>query len=245
MKPFVLIATRPEDDAADAEYAAFLRFAGLAEGQLRRVRLEAAPLPEIDLAEVSGVLVGGSPFTTSDPPQKKSAIQVRAERDLAGLLDRVIDEDVPFLGACYGVGTLGVHQGAIVDATYPEPVGATTVRLTPAGREDPLVRAAGLPETFRAFVGHKEAVRQLPPHAVLLAEGERAPVQMFRIGTRQYATQFHPELDVPGLIQRIRIYREAGYFPPAEMEELITRVQGESAEAPTGLLRAFARMFAR
>ena len=42
------------------------------------------------------------------------------------------------------------------------------MRLTPAGREDALVRAAGLPEEFLALVGHKEAVRELPAHAVNL-----------------------------------------------------------------------------
>jgi GMP synthase (glutamine-hydrolysing) len=29
---------------------------------------------------------------------------------LHGLLDRVINADFPFFGACYGIGTLGNHQ---------------------------------------------------------------------------------------------------------------------------------------
>ena len=33
MRPFLLLATRAEDQAADDEYAAFLRFAGLDSGQ--------------------------------------------------------------------------------------------------------------------------------------------------------------------------------------------------------------------
>ena len=45
MRPFLLLASRPEDEAADDEYAAFLRATGLDEPQLRRIRLEAAPLP--------------------------------------------------------------------------------------------------------------------------------------------------------------------------------------------------------
>ncbi len=44
MKPFLLLAIRAEDVAADDEYAAMLRFSGLNEGQLRRVRIEQAPL---------------------------------------------------------------------------------------------------------------------------------------------------------------------------------------------------------
>ncbi|MBE9403188.1 glutamine amidotransferase [Brachybacterium sp. Marseille-Q2903] len=245
MRPFLLLATRFEDEAADAEYEAFRRFAGLRADQLVRVHLEAAPLGEIDLAEYSGVIVGGSPFTTSDPEDSKSATQQRVESDLKRVLDLVIEHDVPFLGACYGVGTLGVHQGAIVDRTHGEPVGAVTVRLSEEGRRDALVEAAGLPDSFTAFVGHKEGVRSLPEHAVCLASSATAPVQMFRVGTRQYATQFHPELDVPGLVQRIRIYKDAGYFSPDEMDDLIEEVSQVDAGAPAGVLRGFVKLFAR
>lgn len=245
MKPFLLLATRPEDEAADAEYEAFRRFAGLREEELVRVRLEAEPLPQVDLEDYSGVIVGGSPFNASDPDEEKSQLQHRVEQDLRGLLDRVIEDDVPFLGACYGVGTLGVHQGAVVDRTHGEPVGAVTVRLSEEGRRDRLVQAANLPDWFTAFVGHKEGVRTLPEHAVCLASSATAPVQMFRVGTKQYATQFHPELDVPGLVQRIRIYREAGYFAPEETETLIEEVQKVEAGAPAGVLLGFVELFAR
>ena len=59
MKPFLLLATRAEDAAADNEYESFLRFAGLAERDLRRTRLEARPLGDVDLGEWSGIFLGG------------------------------------------------------------------------------------------------------------------------------------------------------------------------------------------
>ena len=62
MKPFLLLASRAEDPAADGEHAAVLRHSGLAPHELHRVRMEAGPLPAIDLDATSGVLVGGSPF---------------------------------------------------------------------------------------------------------------------------------------------------------------------------------------
>src|SRR5690606_17832723 len=156
-----LLATRGEDRVADDEYAAMARFGGLQPGQLRRVRLEAAPMPPIDLDDYSGILVGGSPFNASDPAEEKSPTQTRVEEELATLLDDVVARDFPFFGACYGVGTLGVHQGGVVDRTYGEPVGAVPVTLTDAGRDDPVF--AGMPPVFDAFVGHKEAVHTLPP----------------------------------------------------------------------------------
>ena len=119
MKPFLLLASRAEDVAAEEEYRSYLRFGGLDESELRRIRLEAAPLPELDLADYSGVIVGGSPFTSSDPPEHKSETQHRVERELAGLLDRIVAQDFPFLGACYGVGTLGRHHGAGSGQAHP------------------------------------------------------------------------------------------------------------------------------
>ncbi|MFC0672525.1 glutamine amidotransferase [Brachybacterium hainanense] len=245
MRPFVLIATRAEDDAADTEYETFCRLTGLAPEQLLRIRLEREPLPELDLEQLSGIILGGSPYNASDPASSKSAAQLRAEAELAGLMDRVIAEDLPLFGACYGVGALGTHQGAIIDRTYGEQAGAITVRLTEEGKADPLIREAGLPDEFLALVGHKEAVRELPPHAVHLGRGEACPVQMFRIGTRQYATQFHPELDSEGLVVRAGIYREHGYFEPAEFEELAARVRSVKADESAALLSAFVRLYAR
>ena len=81
MKPFLLLSSRPEDLAADEEYAAFLRCTGLAERDLRRVRMEAGPLPPLRLDDWSGILIGGGPFNSSDPPESKSAVQARVERE--------------------------------------------------------------------------------------------------------------------------------------------------------------------
>lgn len=245
MKPFVQIATRPEDDVALTEREAVLAFSGLAEDELLWARLDRDPFPELTGQDISGIILCGSPFTVSDPAEEKSSAQVRAEAEIFAVLDRVVAQDIPFLGACYGIGTLGSHQGALIDRTHGEPLGAVEVSLTDAGREDPLVRAARLEDTFMGLVGHKEAVHTLPPHAVALAAGRTCPVQMFRVGTRQYATQFHPELDVPSIIERARAYRDHGYFSPDEMEDIFTQLRHVEADQPPRLLRAFAELFAR
>jgi GMP synthase (glutamine-hydrolysing) len=245
VKPFLLLATRAEDEAADDEYEAFLSFSGLAERELRRVRLERAPLRDLAgdlrLADWSGVVLGGSPFNWSDPDGSKSAVQRRVEADVHDLLDRIVAADFPFLGACYGIGSLGSHQGARVDRVFSEPVGAVPVTLTAAGREDPVFGV--LPETFEAFVGHKEAVHDLPGHAVRLASSPTCPVQAFRVGRRVYATQFHPELDVAGLSTRIDVYRHAGYFDPDEADDLKARALGSDVRHPPAVLRRFVEVF--
>ena len=243
MKPFLLLATRAEDVAADGEYEAFWRYGGLEPDQLHRVRLEAGPMPEIDLDDYSGVMVGGSPFNSSDPEDSKPEVQKRVEREVGELLDEIVARDFPFLGACYGVGTLGQHQGGLIDRTYGEEVGPTTVELTPEGEADPLL--AGMPHKFDAYVGHKEAVHQLPPGAVLLATSADAPVQMFRLRRNLYATQFHPELDLAGLLERIAVYKTYGYFAPEEAEQVAERARSREVVEPMRVLRAFVERYGR
>ena len=243
MKPFLFLAIRAEDVAAEEEYAAMLRFSGLDEQHLRRVRLEQTPLGRVDLDDWSGIILGGGPFTASDPDETKSATERRVESDLATLLDDVVPRDFPFLGACYGIGTLGRHQGALVDRTYGEPLGGTFIELTPEGRKDPLMQAAGSP--FGAYLGHKEAITMLPPHAVSLASSPACPVQAFRIGTRVYATQFHPELDLAGLATRIQIYRYAGYFPPDQADAILAAAAASGVSETPNLLGRFVELFAR
>ncbi|MBW9108881.1 glutamine amidotransferase [Microbacterium trichothecenolyticum] len=243
MKPFVLLATRAEDVPADEEYALFLRYTGLSPDELIRVRLEAEPMPRIDLGEVSGIFVGGGPFNASDPLDKKSPTQRRVEQEFGILLDEVVARDFPFLGACYGVGTLGAHQGAVIDRTYSEPISVVPVTLTEAGASDPLL--AEMPPTFDAFVGHKEAITHLPASATLLASSPTCPVQMFRVGENVYATQFHPELDVEGITTRIHAYAGYGYFAADELEVTLAAVRRAAVSHPSRMLRTFVERYAR
>ena len=242
MRPFLLLSTRAEELAAEEEHLAFLRETGLEAHELVRLRMTEGPLPDLRLDDYSGVLLGGGPFNSSDPPAVKSATQHRVERELAGLLDEVVRRDLPFLGACYGIGTLGVHQGGVVDRVHAEPIGAVPVALTDAGRADPLLQ--GLPPVFDAYVGHKEACRVLPARATLLARSPGCPVQMFRVRCNLYATQFHPELDRAGIITRVRVYQHAGYFPPEELEEVVRRLDRTRVVFPPRILANFVARYA-
>jgi GMP synthase (glutamine-hydrolysing) len=243
VRPFVLLATRAEDLPADEEYAAMLRATGLDERGLIRVRLEAEPMPPLDLDALSGIIVGGGPFNASDAPEAKSPVQRRVEAEFAALLDRVVPTDFPFFGACYGIGTLGAHEGAVIDRTFGEAISVVEVTLTDEGASDPLF--AGLPTEFGAFVGHKEAASRLPAHAVHLASSPGCPVQAFRVGRNVYATQFHPELDVDGITTRIHAYAGHGYFAADELELTLAAVRTAPVSHPARMLRTFVELYAR
>ncbi len=241
--PFLLLSIRGEDAAADDEYQAMMRFAGLDQNGMHRIRLTHEPLGPIDLSEWSGIILGGGPYNVSDPDDSKSPTQRRAESELLSLADRIVDEDFPFLGCCYGVGILGSVIGATVDRSYPEPVAAVTVTLTPEGRNEPLF--AELPDVFDAYGGHKEAASSLPPNVVCLASSPDCPVQAFRVGVNTYAMQFHPELDLEGICTRIDVYKNHGYFAPESAESLKTAAQQRNIEYPPTILRRFVQRYAR
>jgi GMP synthase (glutamine-hydrolysing) len=236
MKKFLILQSRPEDEASDNELSAFMKFGKLNPEEIHRVRLERDHIPVINLDDYAGVLVGGGPNNVSD--KHKSVSQQRSESELHALLDQIIARDFPYFGACYGLGLLAEHLGgAVSKEKYSEPVGAVTVKLEKEAKDDQLT--ADLPLEFRAFVGHKEACQTLPPNTVLLANSSTCPVQMIRLKQNIYATQFHPELDVDGITVRIRVYRHAGYFAPEDAEELQKAVQTENITVPMVILRRF------
>ncbi|ANI40231.1 glutamine amidotransferase [Mycolicibacterium vaccae] len=240
---FLLLSIRAEDEAADDEYSAMMRFSGLDETGLRRIRLTHEELGEIDLAGWSGIILGGGPYNVSDEPAAKTPTQRRVEAELGRLLAGVVAGDFPFLGCCYGVGTVGAAIGAVIDRSHSEPVGGVTVQLTDDGRRDPLF--AGLPDAFDAFGGHKEAAASLPDSAVVLARSAACPVQAFRVGENVYATQFHPELDVDGICTRIDVYKNYGYFAPETAQALKDDARRRQVTHPTEILRRFVQRYRR
>lgn len=242
-KPVLILQLRPEDETADSEFRAILKYGGLDEGDTVRLRIEQTGIPEsLNLAEYSAVIVGGSPFDISTPEADKSAIQRGIERDFARLLGDIVTQDFPFLGACSGNGLLGSYLGTSISRKYGEAVGCVSLRVTEDGRRDPLLQ--GFPERIDALLGHKEACDALPEGAVLLMSGEACPVQMFRVGRNVYATQFHPEGDAEGFTTRIHAYKHHGYFQPHEADSLIEAVGSAQTPYAHRILRRFVERYA-
>jgi GMP synthase (glutamine-hydrolysing) len=243
MKPFLFLQARPEKLAADNEYAAFLKFSGLNKEQLQCLAIHSGVIPRLDIDNFSGFILGGSPYNSSDPPVKKSAEQQKCEAWLFNLMDKIVEHDLPFLGSCYGVGIIGTHQGGKISRIYGEVAGGVSIKLTRDSKSDNLLK--GLPPSFQAFVGHKEACEVLPKNAVLLASSDSCPVQMFRIKNNIYAVQFHTELDAEGLAVRVRTYKNAGYFPPEEADALIAMAYQQTVTEPEKILRRFTEIYSR
>lgn len=241
-KPFLILQLRPEDLAADDEFNAFLQSGKISHGEARRIRMDRDPLPHINVQDYSGVIVGGGPSNISDSEEKKNEPQKQFEPWLHKLLDQIVEQDHPYLGACFGLGALAAHLGGKVSKEkYSEEVKATTIKFKEAAKADPLL--THLPSEFRAYSGHKEACQELPPGAVHLGSSDACPIHMIRLKQNIYATQFHPEADSEVFARRIDVYRHAGYFPPDEADVLMEAALKEHITIPKTILQRFVERY--
>ena len=118
------------------------------------------------------------------------------------------DRNKPTFASCWGFQALARALGGIVvtDLNRAE-VGTFEFHMTEAGINDPVFGPLG--PRFRAQIGHQDIVDQIPEDAVLLCSSERIPNQAYTFENKTiYATQFHPELELDGLLMRLRAYPE-------------------------------------
>ncbi len=150
---------------------------------LERVELDAGePLPALDGAAM--LVVMGGPMGAYDVDDHPWLV---AEKQY---LAQAVGAQVPIFGACLGAQLLADATGGRAYRGDSPEVGVLPVRLTDAGRADPVFGV--LPEEFLGLQWHGDTF-DLPPGAVLLASSPAYANQAFRIG-RSYAVQFHLEV---------------------------------------------------
>ena len=108
------------------------------------------------------------------------------------LIQRAIEQNIPFLGLCLGGQLLAAALGGQVKRHHMTELGFFDVQFTDAGRRDPLF--AGLPGYQKVFHWHEDTF-DLPVGAVLLATSENTDNQAFRYGQSAYGLQYHIEID--------------------------------------------------
>jgi GMP synthase (glutamine-hydrolysing) len=153
---------------------------------------------QLDATDV--ILIGGSGdySATMDAPWLDRTFDVLRE---------IHSDRRPMFGSCWGFQALARAIGGKVihDLEHAE-LGTLNVSLTEAGKADPIFGPCG--DTFLVPIGHEDTVVRLPEHCTLLGKTDKAK-QIYRFNDAPiYATQFHPELDRDGLIQRIDTYRQ-------------------------------------
>lgn len=236
MSRFLLVQSRPEADAAQAEYESFCQLGGLDKSEVERLDISDGNLPQIDLNDYKAIIMGGGPACFAYDEDKKSDMQRKMEPWLFDLFDRISAEDKPFLGVCLGVGLLVTRLGGVVSFDVGETIGATEITLADGADDDPLLK--GMPEKFIAVVGHKEGTKTVPDEVRVLASTKTCP-QILKHKNNVYAVQFHPELDADAAEARLIIYQHHGYCKPEEVESIVANTRTKDLTLATKLLQNF------
>ncbi len=154
-------------------------------------------------------------------------------------LASVVEGGKPMFASCFGFQLLveALGGGIVYDAENVE-VGTYEVRLTEAGRRDPLL--GRMSTVFAAQLGRKDRAERLPPGVDHLAYSERIPYQSFRIPDRPvWATQFHPELDLESNRLRFDRYLKGYALHMSDAEQQEARGRFRESPETDRLLPAF------
>jgi GMP synthase (glutamine-hydrolysing) len=107
------------------------------------------------------------------------------------LLKDAIDRDLPIFAICLGTQLLAVAGGGRVERAELGEVGIYSIH------------GVGVTDSIFTFDSelpvaqwHEDQVVELPTGATLLASSELCVNQVYRLGTRSYGVQFHPEIDL-------------------------------------------------
>lgn len=234
MASILLVSLRTGElarEVAAAEYRDFLQATGLRREELTLRMLDHPGATVGDVSGFDGVVVGGSSFNITDPRWG------RLQRHIHAQLARLAASPVPTFFVCYGNSWLAHVTGGAVGVTHPENSGPTVVELTDAGREDVLTR--DLPTRFTSLTGHKENIVRVGGRATVLATGPTCPVQMIRVGSDTWSSQFHVEMDAVAMKARMDFYYDYGYFSPADYDTIVAGLPQVDTTHSHQLLRNF------
>ncbi len=180
--------------------------------------------PPDDAFEHDAVLVFGAAV---NPDQDAEHPWLAAERSL---LADLLEAEMPILAVCLGSELLAQAAGGEAPRTEPE-IGWREIRVTEAGREDPLL--APIAPSFVAFQWH--SYESAPPaDATLLATSDGRP-GAYRVGQRAWGIQFHAEVTRDDAERWIRDYRtdpdavRIGVDPKALIAEVEERIEASNA----------------
>jgi GMP synthase (glutamine-hydrolysing) len=199
---FLLLQVRnPDDPMRLQEVACFSRALGVPRETIAVLDLLTEPLESWHLEGNDLFLLGGSgDYSAASPPGTHWL-----ERALASL--RTLHASgKPVFASCWGFQAIArAMGGTVINDRERAELGTIELRLTDAGRDDPIFGPLG--DNFAGHAGHEDRVATLPPHTTLLASSDRCIHQAFRFDDAPiYCTQFHPELNRGDLLQRVRQY---------------------------------------
>jgi GMP synthase-like glutamine amidotransferase len=149
------------------------------------------PLPPTLDGYAALVVMGGAQHAYPRPDGTPDAEWFPA---LEGLLRKAVRYEVATLAVCLGAQLLATaHAGTVERSPTGPEIGPRLVARRDAAERDPLW--APVPLTPDVLQWHEDEITELPVGATLLAASTYYPHQAFRLGSRAWGVQFHPECD--------------------------------------------------
>ncbi|WP_265444611.1 type 1 glutamine amidotransferase [Flexivirga meconopsidis] len=202
---------------ADSGPGRLLEWARAAGVPVREIRADEGEQVPTDARAVDGlVLLGGGLL----PDQDDDAPWLADERALTA---SALEHGLPLLGICLGGQLLAHVGGGRVEGDHGLPErGVTELALRPEATEDELLgalaasrAASGAPVV--AIESHRDQMTALPADAVWLASSERTTHQAFRLGSRAWGLQWHPEATAAKVAGWDRAVLRSQGFDPDEV----------------------------
>ncbi len=134
------------------------------------------------------LLIMGGPMSVNDPDSWL--------KDELQFVRGALEQGIPVLGICFGAQLLAKAIGGCVQPGPTFEIGMVPVRLTDAGKSDPVF--GSMPASFEVFQWHGEGIT-LPTGRDPLVSSSNFSVQAFRIHDRSYGLLFHLELEESGI----------------------------------------------
>ena len=196
-KKLLVVQVRDNPNIAEHDAGSYSRIIGDSIScDIKNVTSDSLHIDHIE--DYDAYIVGGSHYMTHDDfPQKEELYQ---------LIRYAIDTKKPLLGVCFGFQVLAEAAGGTVlhDPTRKE-FGSYDITLTPDGQDDPLFK--DISKIFVAQEAHESYAPELPPNCIHLGHSENIAIQAFRYGNNKiYGVQFHPELSLENMHERMKMY---------------------------------------
>ena len=174
------------------------------------------PLPE-ELGGTDLLIIMGGPQSPATTREECPWFDAQAEK---ALISRAIEAGKTVIGVCLGSQLIGEALGAAFCHSPEKEIGKFPVRLTDAGKANPLFENFG----HELSVGHwHNDMPGLTPQAKVLAYSEGCPRQIVQYSERVYGFQCHMEL-TPEVVELLIEHsqndlRRAGEFRFVETAE--------------------------
>ena len=138
---------------------------------------------EIAAFGAKGIILSGGPESTTDADSPRAPAQV-------------FEAGVPLLGICYGMQTMAMQHGGMVEGGHHREFGYAEVEVTAASALlDGLKDKPGTPARLDVWMSHGDRVTAVPAGFSVIARTAGVPIiAMADEARRWYGVQFHPEV---------------------------------------------------